>query len=379
MGNLLLNSPLFLSFLIAALGYVLGRIRIRGLSLGSAGILLAALVFGHFGYVVPTVMQDMGLVCFVTAVGFIAGPGFFKNLRGNALAYVITGVMIILSGELVCAAVVRMTGVSPDLGLGLLAGALTTTPGLAAALETTQSDMVSVGYGIAYPFGVVSVVIFVQLLPHLLHADMAKERLALHRHMQKEDRTKPDKLVKFDSYGFFPFSAAIVLGLLIGYIRIPLPGGAVFSLGTSGGPLLAGLIIGYLRSLWIVDLEMDRTALTTLRELGLMLFLIGAGTHAGSGFVMVLMHYGPVLFIYGAAMALFPMLVGYVLLRRVFRMGVLDTLGSVCGGMTSTPALGSLIQTAGTDDVAASYAATYPAALAMIVLSIQILGRVLVQ
>lgn len=377
MKAFLLENPLLLSFLIAAIGYAVGRIQINGVNLGAAGILLVALVFGHFGFEVPSTLQSTGLVLFVTAVGFIAGPGFFKNFRGNARAYLIAGVAIILSGELVCAAVVRFGGVSADLGMGLLTGALTTTPGLAAALETAGSDLVSVGYGIAYPFGVVSVVLFVQLMPRLLHADMEKERLILQKNKTDKAPARIERRLKFDSYGLFSFSVAIVLGLLIGQVSIPLPGGMVFSLGTSGGPLLAGLILGHFHDLWIFDLDIEHSTLTTMRELGLMLFLLGAGTHAGAGFVEVLMQQGWMLFVYGAVIALVPMAAGYAILKGVFRLGLLNTLGSVCGGMTSTPALGTLIQTAGTDDVASAYAATYPVALAVIVLSMQILGQAL--
>ena len=75
--TLLTDNPLLLIFLIAALGYALGRIQVAGVSLGSAGILIVALIFGHLGYEVPGFLQNFGLVCFVTAVGFIAGPGFF--------------------------------------------------------------------------------------------------------------------------------------------------------------------------------------------------------------------------------------------------------------------------------------------------------------
>ena len=85
MAKLLTDNPLLLLFLIMALGYALGRIRVSGISLGAAGILIVALVFGHFGYEVPSIVQNIGLAAFVTAVGFIAGPGFFENFKGKVL------------------------------------------------------------------------------------------------------------------------------------------------------------------------------------------------------------------------------------------------------------------------------------------------------
>lgn len=109
---------LFGSFLIAALGYALGRITIKGVSLGTAGVFLMALLFGYL-FTLPglaelpilenffiesadtanvqyyKMIEAVGLVLFVTAVGFIAGPSFFRNLKKNAKSYVLLGVIII--------------------------------------------------------------------------------------------------------------------------------------------------------------------------------------------------------------------------------------------------------------------------------------------
>ena len=77
------------------------------------------------------------------------------------------------------------------------------------------------------------------------------------------------------------------------------------------------------------------------------------------------------LFVYGAVMTLIPMLVGYVVAAKLLKLSLFNNLGSITGGMTSTPALGTLIDVAGTDDVASAYAATYPIALVSVVLSSQ--------
>lgn len=104
------------------------------------------------------------------------------------------------------------------------------------------------------------------------------------------------------------------------------------------------------------------------------MFLIGAETNAGEGVVEILIQQGPMLFVYGAIMALVPMIVVYFVAAKVFKFSLFNCLGSVCGGMASTPALGTLIQVAGTDDVASAYAATYPVALALVVLMTQVIG-----
>ncbi len=374
MKEILQNSNILLVFAVAALGYILGSVKLKGMSLGTAGVLIAALIFGHFGLTAPGIVQDLGLCCFVTAVGFIAGPGFFRSFTGNAVAYVVLGIVIIATGAAACLGVIWFGGVRTDLALGLMAGALTTTPGLAAAIEATGSDLVSLGYGIAYPFGVISVVVFVQAMPRILHVDIGKARMEYQAVNDLPRQSSQVKLFSCDSRGFFGFSLAVVLGILLGKVTIPLPGGAGFSLGTSGGPLLAGLLLGHFGHIGRLDVSVKKEVLVTMREFGLAMFLIGAGTKAGAGFVEILMEQGISLFFYGAVMALAPMLVGYLVASKGLKLGIFNLLGAICGGMTSTPALGTLIEVAGTDDVASAYAATYPVALAAVVLAAQFIG-----
>ena len=145
-------------FLIIALGYALGRITVKGVNLGASGIILVALVFGHFGYAIPKEIQNLGLMCFVTAVGYIAGPVFFRNFKQKAFAYIGIGFLVVTSGALLCAAAIALLDIPAALATGLMCGALTSTPGLAAALEASGDAIASVGYGIAYPFGVIGVV-----------------------------------------------------------------------------------------------------------------------------------------------------------------------------------------------------------------------------
>lgn len=378
MLEFLQNNTVLTIFLIGALGYLFGSIQIKGISLGTAGILIIALIFGHFGIVVPTFVQNLGLICFVTSVGFIAGPKFFGNFKGNAIGYVVVGLVIIIVGVLTCLAVISLSGIGVDLGLGLMSGALTSTPGLAAGIEVTESNLVLVGYGIAYPFGVVSVVLFVQLIPLILKVDLNEERIKYRAANNNVKNILNLNLFNCDPKGFFGFALAIIVGVLIGKISIPLPGASSFSLGLSGGPLLAGLLFGHFGRIGKLNISVENDVLVTMREFGLALFLIGAGTNAGEGFLEVLSEQGLILFIYGAIMALVPMIVGYFVASRIFKFSLFNSLGSVCGGMTSTPALGILIQVAETDDVASAYAATYPIALAAVVLFIQLLGEYLV-
>lgn len=373
-----LGNTLMIVFLVAVIGYLVGSIKIRGVELGTAGVLLVALVFGHFGFEVPDLVRELGLICFVTSVGFIAGPKFFRNFKINARSYILLGAIIIIIGALTTIGIIEIAGVPSDVSVGMMAGALTSTPGLAAAIDATGSVHASVGYGIAYPFGVVGVVLFVQLVPKFLKTDMAAERARFEAAQNVGDeefhKTKKEELFYADSMGFFPFALAIVLGIILAKIVIPLPGGAEFSLGTSGGPLIAGLILGHFGKIGRLSMKVEKHVLECLREFGLALFLIGAGVEAGAGFVEILREEGLVLFIYGALITLIPMLVGYFFAAKVLKLSLFNSLGSICGGMTSTPALGTLIRVTETDDVASAYAATYPVALVFVVLGCQFIG-----
>ena len=131
-----------------------------------------------------------------------------------------------------------------------------------------------------------------------------------------------------------------------------------------------GLIVGHFGHMGNIDLSVSKSTLNFFRELGLMLFLIGAGVPGGVNFIQ---YVKASYFLYGAIMTLVPMIVGFFLGKYIFKLSIFNNLGSLTGGMTSTPALGTLISVAGTDDVASAYAATYPVALVIVVLAAKLM------
>ncbi|MBR6506469.1 MAG: permease [Clostridia bacterium] len=398
-------------FLVSVLGYLLGSITIKGINLGTAGVFLVAILFGYLCTLsglenIPVlgnffiknssatlntyyskIVQNIGLVLFVASVGFIAGPNFFKNLKKNAKSFVLLGATIITSGAVVAALFSLIPGIGPEFAAGVLSGALTSTPGFSAALEAAESigtstDIITLGYAIAYPFGVIGVVLFVQLMPKILKADMNKERELL-KIGSEQKKQLPSSLFEIDSFGLAPFAMAVILGLLLGSVTIPLTGsgynGPCFSLGTTGGILIMCLVFGHFGHMGKISLRVpDRTA-KVFREFGLMLFLIGAGVSGGVSLVSEISksELGAMIVVYGlvggAILTIIPMVVGFIISKYVLKLSLLNTLGSITGGMTSTPALGTLINTAKTDDVASAYASTYPIALVLVVLASQLI------
>lgn len=392
-GNLL-NSIFSISFIILALaviGYQFGAVKVKGISLGTAGILMAALLYGILASYVPSfcvsgreivlyspemkqyfsLIASLGTVMFVTSVGLTAGPKFFRSFNRSCLSYILVSAVIIISGALITAIfVLADESLSPELAAGLMTGALTSTPGLSAAKEAAgeAADSVIAGYGIAYLFGVIGVVLFVQLIPVILKADASVER-GRYSSIASSEPERSDETEKKQTYqhGFYSFLLTAAAGCIIGAVKIP---GVEFSLGNSGGCLLAGLIFGHFGRIGRIDIRVEKTALYVFRELGMVLFLIGAGVPGGVNFI------GSVslrCFLYGVLITLLPMIAGYFTARKIFGMELLNALGSVTGGMTSTPALGALIDSSGTDEVTSSYAASYPVALILIVIAAKLI------
>ena len=405
------NTYTFFLVLFAVLlfGYLIGRITIKGVSLGDAGVFIIALVFGALFFSMNesgellfaasskpydfsaglTIVEALGLILFVTSVGYIAGPKFFGNFKKNFKSYVLLGVVIILVGGLSAIACI-LTGDAIGYGssietregfvamiVGLLSGSLTSTPAFSAAKATVAAEytgLVSVGHGIAYIFGVVGVVLFVQIIPKLTKANMDEERAKLVIKEEKKAEKKKVKLFEIDHMGIAGFALAAILGTLVGQIKIPLSSeglsGTCFSLTTTGGCLLMSLILGHFGRIGRISIMPKESTLKLFRELGLVLFLVGAGIPGGAEFVA---NFDPMYFVYGIVMTICPLIAGYLFAKYVLKLSLLNNLGSITGGMTSTPALGTLISTAGTEDVAAAYAATYPIALIAVVLVSQLI------
>ena len=383
-----LMVPLFVLFVVMSVGYAIGAVNVKGVSLGSAGVLLSAILVGVLFSFVPTlsvgdgivlwskstestykIFSNIGTVLFVTSVGLIAGPKFFRSFNKSMIAYVVMGAVIVLVGVGITILISLLDkNMSIAMGTGLLSGSLTSTPAFSAARDSAGAleQEVTAGYGIGYLYGVLGVVLFVQIMPRLLKVDIAKEResfVAANTIQIKEDNKKRWTLEEF---GFFPFFLTVVFGLLIGAIKVPIGGGNYFSFGSSGGTLIAGLIVGHFGHLGKVDLKVSKQTLNMMRELGLVLFLAGAGIPGGVNFISA---FNWIYIVYGIIMATVPMVFGFILGKYVFKLSIFNNLGSITGGMTSTPALGALISTAGTDDVSSAYAATYPFALVLIVVS----------
>ncbi len=527
----LLQSSYFSIFLIVALGFMLGRVKIMGLSLDVSAVIFIALAFGHWGVSIPKELGTFGLVLFIFTIGIQAGPGFFHSFRSKGKTLILITLLIVASACLTGVGMKYLFNIDTPSIVGLIAGALTSTPGLAVAIDSTQSPLASIAYGIAYPFGVIGVILFVKLLPKLFKVDVEQEARKLEKERRnnfpelntclfrvtnpsvlnhtlqqlniraitgavisrlkrdgsiiiptahtvlkendtiqavgseealnnltvmlgtREDGELPlehtqsiesllltkkdminkqlgdlnlqrnfgctvtrirrsgidiapspelalkfgDKLTvvgekegiqsiarllgndakKLSDTDFFPIAMGIVLGVLFGKLNISFGGSMSFSPGLTGGVLMMALFLSAIGKTGPILWSMSGASNQLLRQLGLLLFLAEVGTSAGKNLVATFQESGFLLFGIGALITIVPMLTAALIGRLVFKISMLDLLGTITGGMTSTPGLAAADSMTDSNIPGVAYATVYPIAMVLLILFIQVIAMVI--
>jgi putative transport protein len=176
---------------------------------------------------------------------------------------------------------------------------------------------------------------------------------------------------------FTPLALGLLLGVLMGFIPLPLPGGLEVSLGLAGGPLLAGLIAGHFGRIGPLTFRVPMAAKYFIRELGLIFFLAAAGVAAGHEFWAVLRSQGVALLVGGLFTTMLPMIASFVAARWILRWDAITSLGAICGAMTSTPGLGAVATMSRSQASSLAYVAIYPTALIGITIVAPLLGMIL--
>ncbi|WP_458699582.1 aspartate:alanine exchanger family transporter [Sulfurospirillum sp. 1307] len=189
----MIHSEIFYLFSIISVGYILGNVKIRGFSLDITAMLIVALIAGHYGMVISDQFKFFGLAIFIYAVGLQSGPGFFETIKKDGVR------LNILAIALVCLIFVTIFAIGLYMKLpvgtieGIFTGSLTSVPALASALEVKDDPMISVVFGLVYPFCIVLTVLFVRLLPIIFRVNLDKEIESY----EKEQRSKyPDVYTK---------------------------------------------------------------------------------------------------------------------------------------------------------------------------------------
>jgi len=191
-------QSIFVLSMVAVAGLALGRIRIFGISLGIAGVLFAGLLVGHFRLSINHSVQDFarefGLILFVYSVGIQVGPGFFASLRRHGLPLNLAALAIVLLGALITLLISVVGHIPMPVAAGLFSGATTNTPSLAAIQQTLQelpgttadiAKQPGLGYAVAYPFGVIGIILTMLFMRFAFRIDTDRESAALARLLRR--------------------------------------------------------------------------------------------------------------------------------------------------------------------------------------------------
>lgn len=404
-----ITDPFVLMFISVVTGLLLGEIKFGRFNLGSSGGLFTGLGIGWFiqktyaipyasagdaapkyaqtilkGGVVPKDFFTFTLLLFVTAVGLLAAKDVGRVVKKYGGKFIFLGFLVTFSGAL---ATYIMTKVSPGQDpfaiSGVYTGALTSSPGLAAAIEGVskygKEAEAAVGYGhaVGYAPGVLIVIIAMQFFPMIFGINLDKEKAKYLEEMGNQKEEKTDSNIKEVSLDIVAFFFAAIVGYFIGSIQIYLgPQLKYFSLGSTGGVLIAALVFGHIGQIGPLHFRMNSKILGAIREVSLCLFLAIVGLRYGYETIISLTGTGAYLALVSFVCGIVALLIGFFVGRYVFKLNWIILSGALCGGMTSTPGLGAAIDAAKSDDVAAGYGATYPFALIGMVLFTILLHKI---
>ena len=189
-GGGVAHSVLILS-LVIAFGIMLAKIKVAGVSLGITWILFVGIVFGHFDMTLNEhllhFMKEFGLILFVYSIGLQVGPGFFSAFKKGGLTLNLLAMLVVFLGVVITIILHFVTGTPTTTMVGILSGAVTNTPGLGAA-QQANSDLngidapeIALGYAVAYPLGVVGIILSLIALKYILRINTKTEEAEAER------------------------------------------------------------------------------------------------------------------------------------------------------------------------------------------------------
>lgn len=364
------TNPAVLLFCVVLIGYFIGKIKVHNISLDLSAILITAIFVGVLmgkldaEKVTDAFVNQMGIFSklgtslFVAAIGISTGFSVREGFSGKNFFFFAVGALMVAAGIIGMRAICSLdASMDKSLLMGLLCGALTSTPGLSAACEAEGviSELAVLGYGCAYPFGVIGTVVFAQLMT---------------RNCVKIGGTAgqmPEKVVASGNMSIdslIPMGITVILGSLAGQAELPY---IQFSLGNSGGILCMGVLVGVFLARQKTDTGALNMALSFYRNFGLVIFFVGSGVSAG---LSLNTPFELKWIAYGALLTALPVLIGYWICRSVLRQTIGESVCIVAGGMTSTPTLGVLLRNPNIALDLSAYSMAYVGALLTMVLCV---------
>lgn len=338
----ILFEPIVLTFAVIVVGCCLGKVKIFNVSVGITGVLISAVAVGYIislfkgtsDYKLLVEMQTnikmfstFGTALFVSIIGITVGYLIKLKCINQVKVFLIGVIMVISSFAIMKILLTIDTQIIFEEMIGVFCGALTTTPGLAAACENDaiKTSEIVFGYSSAYLFGVVFTVLFVQ--------SIVKDNM-------KESPIRVGTENKAMSSEFFyvvvQIGLAIVFGKFFGSVSVH-----GITLGDSVGMLCAGILIGICVRKFIPCVIVSKKATELIRNLGLSLFFVGTGIPAG---IQLSRGINCKMILYGMLMTIIPIMIGWFCCRVILKKDKNSSLAVIAGGMTSTPAISVLMQ-----------------------------------
>ena len=184
-----IGHSILLVAMVIFIGILLGKIKIAGISLGITWILFVGIIFSHFnmrmdGHALHF-LKEFGLILFVYSVGLQVGPGFFSSFKKGGMTLNMLAVLIVFLGVSITYVIYRLTGLPITTMVGILSGAVTNTPGLGAAQQAffdvagREGTDIAMGYAVAYPLGVVGIILAILSIRYLFRIDFSQENEAI--------------------------------------------------------------------------------------------------------------------------------------------------------------------------------------------------------
>lgn len=380
-GSGVAPTVLYLALSIAA-GLCLGKIKVRGITLGITWVLFVGIALSACGVSLNGemlhVVKEFGLILFVTAVGLQVGPGFFKSFQKGGLSMNLMALVNVALGVAITVVVAKLSGQELTDMAGVYTGAITNTPGLSAAQQAVNdlgidgaSDRLAAGYAVAYPLAVVGMIVSCILLRFLCRVDLKNEPASLSEPMVQKGQANAKGGILL-----VPVFVIIAVGILLGSVPVPVGMKAPVKLGLAGGPLVVALVAGWLgvKKGWYGPDFTDGQGIHMLREVGIALFLAGVGLGAGGKFVeTVQVHYMWV--VYGIIITMVPPILMGLFGRLVLKMNYYTLMGFIGGSHTDPPTLAfaNTVAPEGCKLPNTGYATVYPLTMFLRIFSAQLL------
>ena len=386
---------------VIAIGMLLGRVKICGISLGTAFVLIAGIAVSHIGmyfpqflyegadgvkhFIDPTytrIIQELGLIMFLYAVGLQSGKNFFKTFKRGGLTLNLLALSVVVMNVGLAFLIYKFGGVDMGVMVGILSGAVTNTPGLGAAQAVYQGmgndpSVLASAYAAAYPLGVLGIIFTIVMLRVIFKIDVDSENQAL-REAEAEHEKNAAKNVSVASaskmHAIIPISVGIMLGVLIGSVPVVVPGvPQPLKLGLAGGALVSAILMSAFGEKFKFPTQISGSAVALMRDLGVCLFLACVGLRAGETFVSTVMNGGLVWVGLGAIITIVPLMIVGIVGYAFYKVDYFSLSGILAGCMTDPPALSYSCGAFKNEKPNISYAAVNPLSMFLRIVSAQAL------